>query len=90
MNLNLINILFIVFGLGFIIGYNQREIRETLSRISAMINVKNNSGVVRGREVVSAPVDKPKEAVMSGIVKPKSPKEVARDSANKFMNDFDL
>ena len=89
MNLNQISIYAIIFTIGYLIGYNQREIREGLDRLGALINVKNQSGIVRGREVVADKVvNDVSEVKTGGIAKPKTPKQVAIESANKFMRDI--
>jgi hypothetical protein len=74
--------------IGFILGYNIREIREAILRVGAAINVKEGSAVVRDREVVT----KSSTNVSSEgrIVKPIDPKEVARRQTSKFMKDFDI
>jgi hypothetical protein len=74
--------------IGFILGYNIREIREAILRVGVALNVKDGSAVVRGKEIIIAEGETAEK--IGKIVKPIDPKEVARRQTSRFMKDFDL
>ncbi len=75
------------FLTGLLIGLKLREIEKGIIKIQNMLNVKENSAVIRGKDIITQDRVTPNEG---RIVKPMSPKEAAREAMSRFNKRYDL